>query len=139
MPARRINACRIKIHRSYSVSDLVTCLKVHKNTVRNWQRDGLDAVDAGRPILFQGATVREFLLARMSARKRPCPPGTLYCLPCRRPRHPANRTVEYLAMTPTGGNLRATCNQCGRLMYRRAALADLGKVVPGCTIQISER
>ena len=78
MPARRANPNRVKQHRSYSVDELARCFDVHKNTVRNWQRDGLKPIDKARPILFHGAAVRDFLASRNSNRKRPCPPAVSY-------------------------------------------------------------
>ena len=64
MPVRRVNPNRVKLHHSYSVDELARCLDVHKNTVRHWQASGLDPIDKGRPVLFQGAVVREFLSKR---------------------------------------------------------------------------
>ena len=40
MAARRANPNTVKLHYSYSVGELAVLLSVHKNTVRNWQRDG---------------------------------------------------------------------------------------------------
>ena len=105
MPARRVNPNRVKLHRSYSVGELATCCGVHKNTVRNWRSEGLDPIDASRPALFQGETVRAFLGRRNASRKRPCPPDTLYCLRCRGPRRPALGMVEYRPLRPTSGDL----------------------------------
>ena len=47
MAARRANPNTVKLHYSYSVGELAALLSVHKNTVRNWQRDGLAALEAG--------------------------------------------------------------------------------------------
>ena len=116
MPARRVNPYRVKTHYSYTVSELAACLKVHKNSVRNWQREGLEPVDRSRPVLFQGATIRAFLVKRNKARKQPCPPRTLYCLRCRQPRAPALGMVDYLPITETSGNLRALCEHCETTM-----------------------
>ena len=44
MAARRANPNTVKLHYSYSVGELAVLLSVHKNTVRNWQRDGLAAL-----------------------------------------------------------------------------------------------
>ena len=55
MPVCRANPCRVKLHRSYTVPELAACLAVHKNTIRNWQREGLEPVNRSRPILFDGA------------------------------------------------------------------------------------
>ena len=48
MPARRVNPYRVKLHRDYALQELAECLGVHKNTVRRWQDDGLNAID-GKP------------------------------------------------------------------------------------------
>lgn len=138
MPARRANPNRVKQHRSYSVDELARCYEVHKNTVRNWQRDGLKPIDNARPILFQGAAVRDFLTTRNSIRKTPCPPGTLYCFHCRSPRAPALGMVDYVPMRPGGGNLRALCECCETIMHRRVREADIAAIMPGCTVQFAQ-
>jgi hypothetical protein len=138
MPARRVNPYRVKTHYSYTARELADCVGVHKNTVRNWRREGLEPVDKGRPVLFQGATVRAFLLERNEARKQPCPPGTLYCLRCRQPRAPALGMVDYLPMTSTSGNLRAICETCEAMMHQRVRKDRIAAVVPGCTDQMGE-
>ena len=138
MPARRFNPNRVKSHYSYTAGELAACLGVHKNTVRNWQRKGLEAIDAQRPLLFQGETVRAFLKSQRTSRKRPCAPGTLYCLSCRRPRRPALGMVDYLPMRSDSGNLRAICEVCETVMHRRVRFADLQTKIPGCEVQIRE-
>ena len=138
MPARRANPNRIKQYRSYSVDELARCCDVHKNAVRNWQRDGLKSIDNARPILFHGATVREYLARRNSSRKRPCPPGNLYCFRCRRPRRPALDMVDFVPMRPGSGNLRALCESCEGIMHRRVREADIAKLMPDCTVQFAE-
>lgn len=138
MPARRANPNRLKQHRSYSVDELARCCDVHKNTVRNWQRDGLKPIDTARPILFHGATVRDFLARRNTSRKRPLPPGTLYCFRFRCPRRPALGMVDFFAMRPGSGNLRALCESCEAIMHRRVREADIAKVMPGCSVQFAE-
>lgn len=135
MSARRTNPYRVKANRSYSVQELAACCGVHKNTIRNWQANGLAPIDQRRPALFQGETVRAFLIKRNASRKRPCQPGTLYCFRCREPRPPALGMVDYVPITPVGGNLRAICERCGAMMHRRARRADLTQIMPECTIQ----
>lgn len=102
MPSRRVNPCRIKINRSFTARELADTLKVHKNTVRHWQREGLAANDDDdRPALFHGGAVRTFLTKRNTARKRPCPPGTFYCFRCRAPKRPAVGMVDYVPLSPS--------------------------------------
>jgi hypothetical protein len=138
MSARRVNPNVVKLHRAYSVGELAIRLGVHKNTVRHWQREGLQAIDGNRPVLFQGATVRAFLGKRRTSRKRPCPPGTLYCFRCRVPRPPALGMVDYVAMTAVSGNLKAICATCDTIMHRRARQASLSAILPGLNVQITE-
>jgi hypothetical protein len=138
MPARRVNPNRVKLHRSYSVEELARCLDVHKNTVRHWQAKGLEPIDKVRPVLFQGAAVRDFLTKRNSSRKTPCAPGTLYCFHCREPHAPALGMVDYVPMRPGSGNLRAICECCETVMHRRVREADINKVMPGCTVQFAQ-
>jgi hypothetical protein len=139
MPASRVNPYRVKQHFSYTAKELATCLGVHPNTVRYWQRNGLEPIDTLRPILFQGGAVREFLAKRKADRKRPCPQGTLFCMRCREPRAPALGMVEYVPANATRGNLRALCEHCEGWINRNARLADLKAIMPHCTVQITER
>jgi len=138
MPARRVNPQVVKLHRSYSVDELAARLDVHKNTVRQWQRDGLRPVDDRRPVLFQGGDVRAFLAARNTGRKRPCPPGTFYCFRCREPRPPALGMVDYVALTRTTGNLGAICAACEGVMHRRARCDALAAVMPGVEVRMAQ-
>jgi hypothetical protein len=138
MAARRVNPRAVKLHRSYSVPELAACFGVHKNTVRHWQRAGLKPLDGGRPVLFQGAIVRAFLSTRNASRKRPCPPGMLYCFRCREPRPPALGKVDYLSVNANSGNVRAICATCETAMHRRAPKAALASILPGCDVQYVE-
>lgn len=138
MATRRANPQRVKLHRSYCVPELAACVGVHKGTIRNWQRDGLEPIDASRPAMFQGAIVRAFLAKRNASRKSPCPAGMIYCFACREPRPPALGMLDYLAVTTTSGNLRALCGDCGGIMHRRIRRADLAIKMPGLTVQFRQ-
>lgn len=138
MPSRRVNPNQIKLHYSYSVAELAACCDVHKNTVRHWQANGLEPIEPRKPYLFHGASAREFLAKRNARRKRPCPPGTLYCLKCRQPRAPAMGMVEATRQNATTGNLSAICEVCGTMMHRRTRLAAIGTIMPDLDVQIRE-
>lgn len=138
MAARRINPNLIKLHRTYTVSELAARLEVHKHTIRNWQRDGLAPIDQRRPVLFHGAIVRAFLKLRNQRRKSPCPPGTLYCFRCRGPRAPALKMVDFVEIRPGAGDLNALCETCETVMHRRVRKADLASVMPGLSIEVTK-
>ena len=139
MAQRRINPNSIKLHWTYDVSELAACCGVHKNTVRQWRREGLTPIDERKPTLFVGAAVREFLKRRNAKRKQPCGPGQLYCLRCRQPRPPAMAMAEYVPITQSSGNVRAICGVCETLMHRRVALSAIALVMPGIEVQVAER
>jgi excisionase family DNA binding protein len=137
MPAKRINPNRVKIHYSYTPAELAKRLGVHKNTIRNWTRDGLQPL-AGRPILFHGGSVRAFLAASNADRRKPCPPGTFYCFRCRERRAPALGMVDFMDRLTGAGYLTAVCEACGAIMNRRARRETLPTIMPGLAVQIRE-
>lgn len=111
---------RPKIHHSYLVEEAAELLGVHKNTIRAWLKSGLPCVVGVRPTLIRGVDLAFFLAERKAARKRPCPPGHLFCFRCRVPRRPDLELVEYLPALAGAGNIRAMCPCCTALMHRRA-------------------
>lgn len=138
MNRRKANPSRVKIHSIYTARELADRLQVHKNTIRHWQLKGLRPVDAQRPCLFKGATVRTFLAEHYAKRKCPCPVGTIFCFRCREPRRPVPTSVEYVEIRPGSGNLGGICSECGTVMHRRVRQAALHSVLPGLLIQIRE-
>ncbi len=138
MSRRRIDPRRAKSHRVYETADVVRLFGVHKNTVGNWVKAGLQPVDDGRPMAFRGDDLRAFLTKRRDAKKRPCKPGELFCLPCRKPTRPAGGMVDYIPSSPTGGNLRGICPDCDRLIHRRASLQRLGAVASDLDVSIQQ-
>jgi excisionase family DNA binding protein len=122
---RRPNPRLTKIHRSYSLDEAARLLRVHKNTIRTWIKQGLPTIDRRRPMLIHGADLSAFLKNRRNRAKQPCPPGHMYCFKCRSPKRPAPGMVDYLPITATSGNLRALCSDCGTLTHRRVARAKL--------------
>lgn len=136
MATKRINPRKVKLHRIYSVEDIVRLLGVCKNTVRNWVAKGLEPVNTRRPILFEGATLRAFLEKQQASRKRPCPPGTMFCFGCHEPRPPALGMVDFVPGNEAAGNLKGICSDCGTIMSRRARLTNLRAIMPGIEVQI---
>jgi len=107
------------------VEEAAMTLGVHKNTVRNWIRQGLPVIDEQRPALIHGAALKRFLEERRKRSKQPCPPGHIYCVRCREPKAPAGDIAEYLPITSTSGNLRGICPDCETLIHQRVALARI--------------
>ncbi len=119
MVNRRHNPRLAKSLRCYTVAEVAELYGVHRQTVRNWLANGLDAVDAGRPILIHGAALNRFQRLRRDAEKQTCGPAELFCLGCRTPRRPAFDMAEYVPMTDKVGTLSAICPVCEGMMTQR--------------------
>ena len=86
MGKRHPNHRRVKTHRSYTVEEVAGLFDIHKNTVRNWLKNGLATIDHNRPTLILGNDLAEYLKIRRTKNKQACKPEELYCSRCRRPR-----------------------------------------------------
>jgi excisionase family DNA binding protein len=122
--ARRHNLRRVKIHRSYSVSEAAKLLDVHKHTVSRWIERGLPLIEQKRPLLIHGSDLRDFVKAQQP-RKQPCRAGEIYCIGCRAPKRPACDVADYIPKTATTGLLAGICPTCERMIYRAANVATL--------------
>jgi hypothetical protein len=138
MPAKRFTPRLIKLHRSYAIDEAARALGKHKNTVRGWIAKGLPTIDKARPTLINGHDLRRFLEGQRKARKRPCPPGTLYCFKCRAPAPPALGMIDYTPVNATTGNLSAFCGVCETVMHRRARFDSIAVKMPKLSVQIRE-
>lgn len=125
MGRRFANPRLIKIHRTYTTAELAHALRIHRNTVRNWIKQGLPTIDSMRPRLIHGQDLFAFLRHRRNKAKQSCGPDQLYCVKCRMPKRPVARIASYIPIPASSGNLRGTCPDCGCFMHRRVALAKL--------------
>jgi hypothetical protein len=138
MGARHPNPRLAKIHRSYSVEEVARLFKVHKNTVRNWLRQGLQPIDDARPTVIRGAEVCRFLTERRARAKQTCGPGRIYCLPCRAPKVPAERMADCIQTGNTTGSLQGICPDCNRMIYRRVNPKKLDAVRGDLDVTITQ-
>ncbi len=130
---------RAKIHRTYTVEDLSRLLKVHKNTVRNWLRQGLEAIDGERPILIRGEALRRFLDKKRARSKQTCGPGRIYCVACRAPKMPAGNIADCIQRGERIATLQAICPDCDRMIYRRVNPQKLEAVRGDLAVIVTHR
>ena len=135
---KRLNPRRVKVHRCYTVEVVAKLFGVHKNTVRDWLKAGLPRVDARRPTLILGRQLAAFVHSRREHRRQRCRSGELYCFRCRAPKGSATGTADYLPVTMSSGNLRATCAECGTRMFRRVSLSKLAAVAGELQVQMPQ-
>jgi hypothetical protein len=138
MGSRHPNPRLVKVHRNYSVEDISRRFGVHKNTVRNWLKQGLPTIDDRRPMLILGRELSRFLGERRQRAKQTCGPGRIYCIACRAPKVPAGNMAE---CTPSGGlagNLCGICPDCDRLIYRRVNIAKIDAIRGNLEITLTQ-
>lgn len=138
MGNRNPNHRLVKIHHSYTVEEVARLFGIHKNTVRDWLRNGLSALCERRPLVILGPVLVDYLKARRAKNKRKCRPGEIYCVRCREPRHPKDQQAIYQALTPTNGNLIGRCSRCAIRIFRRISLAKLSQVSGELRVTIPE-
>jgi hypothetical protein len=135
MGKRHPNYRHVKVHRNYTVEEIANLFGIHKNTVREWLKRGLPALDDKRPMLILGAG---FLQARRIKNKQTCQPGQMYCVRCRAPKTAAGDMADYLPQTEKLGMLKAICPDCLSMMNRRVSKAKLEQVRGKLTITFSQ-
>src|SRR5262249_32729391 len=132
------NSQLAKIHRSYSVEEVSRLFGVHKNTVHNWLRQGLSAIDEQRPTVIRGVELRRFLIDRRTRAKQTCGPGRIYCLPCRAPKVPAGNIADCIQTGDTAGTLQGICPDCNRMIFRRVNPRKLNAVRSDLDITVTQ-
>ena len=138
MGKRHQNHRLVKTHRSYTVEEVAGLFGIHKNTVRNWIKNGLAPIDSKRPTLIQGNVLVEFLQMRRTKNKKTCKPGELYCVRCRVPRPAGEDMAEYSPVNEKTGNIIAICPACYATMNRRVSLAKIGEISGNIDITFPE-
>jgi hypothetical protein len=131
--ARRFDCRRVKVHHSYTITELSALIGAHKHTIGRWIAAGLKTTDTRRPLLVHGADFRAFMKAREPIKQR-CQPGEFYCLSCRAPKRPGLDMADYRPRTARRGLLSGICPACGRMIYRAATLSNLDQIGGGLEV-----
>jgi hypothetical protein len=108
-----------KTHRTYTVAEAAELYDVHRNTVLNWHKNGLQPIESKRPLLFHGTALNGFHAERRARVKRKCAPGELYCVGCREPVRPAGGLFDAKPLTHSTWKVTGICKKCGCLISQR--------------------
>lgn len=115
---KHFNPNLVKIHRNYDVGEVAGLLQVHKNTVREWIKNGLATNDNKRPVLILGSILKIFLQAKRKKNKQKCQPFEIYCVRCRSPQLPAGNMVDYEGLNSCSGRLIGICPACDGIINK---------------------
>jgi len=125
---RRHALNRAKTGISYDIAEIAKLFGVHRNTARQWLREGPETIDDRRPLLIHGAALKAFLAERQRARKHVCGRGEFFCFKCRAPRTAYEGMADVAGCTAKIAKLTAMCAVCETEMHRTVRRADLGKL-----------
>lgn len=110
---KRANPMAVKANVTYDVFEAARALNVTPATIRNWIKDGLQAMTSQKPFLILGAAIREYLRAKYRDSKRPLEPDQLYCPSCKTGRVPLGNAAIQRPMTAHTDLLTGSCGTCG--------------------------
>ena len=125
---RHFNPNLVKIHRNYTVEEVASLLGVHKNTVREWVKNGLSTCDDKRPMLILGSILKSFLQAKRKKNKQKCQSFEIYCVRCRSPQLPAGNMVDYEALNSCSGRLIGICPACDGIINKYINIFKLNEI-----------
>jgi len=132
------NYRHLKKHRSYTVGEIAEKLKVHRQTVRRWVKEGLSPIDSQKPMLIQGEHAADFLKARKEKNRKRCKPNELYCVKCRIPKVPAESMAELEVINQKIGNLIGLCPKCTCVMNKRVSLQRFNEIFEVLDVSIPQ-
>ncbi len=131
---QRIN--RIRLHRSYTMKELSSLLRVHVRTIQQWHKEGLQPItEQDRPMLFIGSVARAFLKKRQKERKCELQPTELYCLRCRTGVTPVAESIDVkvtnrmVSKDALGVEIRGKCPTCDANIVRFASSKSIRNTI----------
>ncbi|MGI9350157.1 MAG: helix-turn-helix domain-containing protein [Rhizobiaceae bacterium] len=125
---RRVNLRKIKSGLPYTCEEAAEALNVTVQTVRSWEKRGLQIMKSQRPYLICGAVLREFLEKKQESRKQRLADNELYCTKCKKPRNPYGDMADYIPLNDKSGRLVGLCSFCEKYCQRFVSLGQLPKL-----------
>jgi hypothetical protein len=119
---------RIRPSKTYSLSEIAEALDRRDATVRRWLRDGLPALDEGRPPLVFGSVLQAWLKAKWAAKKHKCGPDELFCCKCRKPSKPIPGSVRIIPNNEKTVSIKAECHTCHTRMTKVGSRAKIAEI-----------
>lgn len=116
--AKKLNHNLVKMHRSYTVADICELYGLHKNTVLQWLKNGLQTIDDHKPAMIQGLVLKSYLKKRSQVSKKKCKVNEVFCMRCKTPVVPAENKVQFIPQKLKTGQLKGSCPCCGGLIFK---------------------
>lgn len=124
---RRVDARRVKTHRSYTIEQLADRTDRTVGTVRRWIKVGLPCQMDTRPYLIQGSDFKKFHARNLAKKSEKLADFEVYCMGCKKPRVPQSGLVDFEPMDATRARIMAICPVCEGMARRIISRAVLRK------------
>lgn len=132
---RKHNPSHIREKHCYTIEEVAALLGAHKNTIRQWVKQGLACIDDARPHLIHGADLKAFIVKKQRQAKKPCGIGEIFCFRCRASRKPCEEMVDVTFLNQKAVQLTGICSVCAGKLNRRSSLAKLPDLAKSFQIQ----
>jgi|TARA_R100000005_G_scaffold72265_1_gene39663 hypothetical protein len=123
--AKRISSRKIKINRSYDISEAAEACNVTPQTIRAWIKSGLLVLNSQRPSIILGFILKNFVDGLSKKGKSPLELEEFNCFRCKAPRKPFGMLADYVPLSEQTGRLMALCSVCESACNRFVKAADL--------------
>jgi DNA-binding XRE family transcriptional regulator len=122
---RKFRLSAILTDETYTLQEAADLLGVSRQTVAQWEKEGLPVMGERVPKLAYGADLKAFLQKRESARKQKMQAGEMYCLSCKAASVPAEGRVFLSLLNQKRALLSGVCTRCGGRISRIISAAQL--------------
>lgn len=121
----------IRRNYTYSVYEIAERLNVTPDTVFRWIRnEGLVRIPGTQKFHVHSSELIKFLEKKNSENKRPCKDGEIYCLKCRKPRHPTPESLKAQKQPNKTIKVLGKCSVCGTRMNKPISLKKWTRAHP---------
>ncbi len=132
---RRHNLSRIRQFHCYTTHEIAELFGVHKNTVRQWLKQGLPKIDGTKPFLIHGTELRAFLKQKQESRQAKCRPDELYCLRCRKPQPAWEGLADVILRNTKTMHIIGICAVCEAKTSKLASVKNIPEVFQTYRVQ----
>lgn len=122
---RNFDLRRIKRDMTYSPTEISEVLKVHKNTVHHWLKEGLPKLDNQKPYLIHGRDLYVFLKLRKQKKHKKCQPNEGYCVKCQKPQRIWENAVDLFIYNDKQLMIQGLCAICSTKVNRLGSVRHI--------------
>lgn len=116
---------------TYTLDQLHKTFEIHSQTARGWIKRSINPLKCiyKKPTLIYSEDLRSFLKLENQRRKTTLEPSQMFCLGCRKGRHPLGGRVHY-KFNGKAVSLKGICSECHAVMNKQTSSRTLNQIMP---------